>query len=181
MQWTNRLRGMPFKWAPDESLVERAQRGEVEAFVTLTKRHWETVCRVAWNMLPGEGQALEVAAATFLAVRESREAFPPGVPFLTSLYRVALGESWRRLQDEAVACELTTASRIRATLQRLDSLDRAAFLLREIEEVSLADAATILGITPASVRERTHRATLLLTGVFGSETKRPGPEAGLTA
>jgi RNA polymerase sigma-70 factor (ECF subfamily) len=168
MQRTNRLCGKPFRWAPDESLLHRAQRGDADAFGTLATRHWATVYRVARNMLPAEEEAAQVAEATFLAVRGSSEAFPPGVPFTTSLYRVALGEAWRRLRTEPapVAEGRTVASRVREVLQGLDSLDRAAFVLREIEQIPLAEAADVLGITPASIRERTHRATLMFTGIL---------------
>ncbi|HEX4383805.1 MAG TPA: RNA polymerase sigma factor [Myxococcales bacterium] len=175
MQRTNRLCGRPLNWAPDETLLELSQRGDADAYVSLTTRHWDTVCRVAWNMLPSTAQAGQVARATFLAVRNSREAFPRGVPFMTSLYRVVLGECWRRLRDAPVPPlpDRTAASRIREMLLRLDSLDRAAFVLRQIEEVSLTDAAAILGIGPASIRERTHRATMLLMGVVAG-----GDESG---
>jgi RNA polymerase sigma-70 factor (ECF subfamily) len=57
--------------------------------------------------------------------------------------------------------------RIREALQHLDALDRAAFLLREIEQFSPEEAAIVLEISPENVRRRTHRASLILTGFLG--------------
>jgi RNA polymerase sigma-70 factor (ECF subfamily) len=61
---------------------------------------------------------------------------------------------------------------IREMLQRLDGLDRAAFLLREIEQFSVAETAAILRISRDEARARTHRATLLLNGLFGRILRR---------
>jgi RNA polymerase sigma-70 factor (ECF subfamily) len=162
----------PFEWSPalDESLLARVKRGDGRAFGELACRHWAKVYRVAWNMLPEVAAATQVAEATFLSLLKSGDAFPAGVPFTVSLYRVALGESWRMLnsalprQPDAEA--LSVAARTRELLQQLERLDRAAYLLREVEELSFSDAAAVLGIAPASVRERTHAATMMLASAF---------------
>lgn len=62
---------------------------------------------------------------------------------------------------------LDAGKRIRDTLQNLAPLDRAAFVLREIEELSADDTAAVLAISPESVRQRTHRVLLILTGSLG--------------
>lgn len=151
-------------------LFERARQGDGQALGALASRHWSTVYCVAWNMLADVEVAAEAAEATFLAVLRSDQAFPAGVPFTTSLYRVVLGEAWRRLRapPQAPASAKKPAGRTPEMLQRLDSLDRAAFILRELEELSANEAAEVLGIAPASIRERTHRATLLLAGGLSS-------------
>jgi RNA polymerase sigma-70 factor, ECF subfamily len=157
-------------WAPDLLLFERARQGDGQALGALASRHWSTVYCVAWNMLADIEAASQVAEATFLSILRSDQAFPAGVPFTTSLYRVVLGESWRRLhspqpaQPAQIGQAKRPPGRTPEMLQRLDSLDRAAFILRELEELSANEAAEVLGIAPASIRERTHRATLLLAG-----------------
>jgi RNA polymerase sigma-70 factor (ECF subfamily) len=155
-------------WAPDLLLFERARQGDGQALGVLASRHWSTVYCVAWNMLADIEAASQVAEATFLSILRSDQAFPVGVPFTTSLYRVVLGESWRRLRAPQPEQAKRPAGRTPEMLQRLDSLDRAAFILRELEELSANEAAEVLGIAPASIRERTHRATLLLAGGLSS-------------
>jgi RNA polymerase sigma-70 factor, ECF subfamily len=56
------------------------------------------------------------------------------------------------------------ASKAREGLARLPDLYRDAFVLRDLEELSTADVAAILGVEPAAVRQRVHRARLMLRG-----------------
>lgn len=78
---------------------------------------------------------------------------------------------------EAALARPDLAERIRQTLQRLDGLDRAAFVLRVVEELSTEETAAVLAISPESVRQRAHRAALILTGYLGELFTRSGPEA----
>jgi RNA polymerase sigma-70 factor (ECF subfamily) len=73
---------------------------------------------------------------------------------------------WTDLADE-LSRRPDLPEMIREMLQRLDSLDRAAFLLREIEQFPVAETAAILRISEDEVRSSTHRAILLLNGLFG--------------
>jgi RNA polymerase sigma-70 factor, ECF subfamily len=56
------------------------------------------------------------------------------------------------------------AARATEALARLPDLYRDAFVLRDLEEMSTADTAEALGIAPAAVRQRVHRARLMLRG-----------------
>jgi RNA polymerase sigma-70 factor (ECF subfamily) len=80
---------------------------------------------------------------------------------------MSAGTDWSQCVETAFT-HPEMEERIRETLQRLDALDRAAFVLREIEQLSVDEAAAILGITPASIRHRTHLASLILTGALSA-------------
>jgi RNA polymerase sigma-70 factor (ECF subfamily) len=73
-----------------------------------------------------------------------------------------------QLQAPARADELldkrTLAAKARDALARLPDLYRDAFVLRDLEEMSTADVAAALGMEPAAVRQRVHRARLMLRG-----------------
>src|SRR5262249_42723322 len=56
------------------------------------------------------------------------------------------------------------AEKVRAGIARLPDLYRDAFVLRDLEEMSTNEAAEVLGIDPAAVRQRVHRARLMLRG-----------------
>jgi RNA polymerase sigma-70 factor (ECF subfamily) len=56
----------------------------------------------------------------------------------------------------------------RAGLDRLPDIYRDAFVLRDLEEMTTAEVAELLGIEPAAVRQRVHRARLLLRGYLGA-------------
>jgi RNA polymerase sigma-70 factor (ECF subfamily) len=56
------------------------------------------------------------------------------------------------------------AGKARDVIARLPDLYRDAFVLRDLEEMSTADVARALGVEPATVRQRVHRARLMLRG-----------------
>jgi RNA polymerase sigma-70 factor (ECF subfamily) len=56
------------------------------------------------------------------------------------------------------------AEKTREAVSRLPELYRDAFVLRDLEEISTSEVARILGVDPAAVRQRVHRARLMLRG-----------------
>jgi RNA polymerase sigma-70 factor (ECF subfamily) len=80
-----------------------------------------------------------------------------------------------------IACRLdelidgrVLAEKAQAAIERLPDLYREAFVLRDLEELSTADVARVLGIEPAAVRQRVHRARLMVRGYL-SELARVTP------
>jgi RNA polymerase sigma-70 factor (ECF subfamily) len=60
------------------------------------------------------------------------------------------------------------ADKARAALDRLPESNRIAFVLRDLEGLATAEVAEVLGIEPAAVRQRVHRARLLLRGYLNA-------------
>ena len=56
------------------------------------------------------------------------------------------------------------AQKARDVVARLPDVYRDAFVLRDLEEMSTEDVAQALGVAPATVRQRVHRARLMLRG-----------------
>jgi RNA polymerase sigma-70 factor, ECF subfamily len=56
------------------------------------------------------------------------------------------------------------AEKAQAGLDRLPDLYRDAFVLRDLEDLTTAEVAALLGIEAAAVRQRVHRARLMLRG-----------------
>lgn len=56
------------------------------------------------------------------------------------------------------------AGKVREVIARMPDIYRDAFVLRDLEELSTADVARLLDIEPAAVRQRVHRARLILRG-----------------
>ena len=59
------------------------------------------------------------------------------------------------------------ARKAQAAVVRLPDLYREAFVLRDLEELCTAEVALVLGVEPATVRQRVHRARLLVRGYLG--------------
>jgi len=56
------------------------------------------------------------------------------------------------------------ADRAREVLARLPDMYRDPFVLRDLEDLTTAEVAAMLGLDPAAVRQRVHRARLMLRG-----------------
>jgi len=67
-------------------------------------------------------------------------------------------------QAEEAIDRRVLAEKARAGLTMLPDLYREAFVLRDLEEMPAAEVAEVLGIEPAAVRQRVHRARLMLRG-----------------
>jgi DNA-directed RNA polymerase specialized sigma24 family protein len=119
--------------------------------------------------------------------------FPRDASFKVSLYRLAIVLSLIQAQpDPAISAESLLpqfdasgrlvvpegdlfelvgrrdlAEQIREGLKQVEGLDRAAFVLRAMEQVPLEEVAAILRNSPERIRDSTHRACLLLTGFLG--------------
>lgn len=56
------------------------------------------------------------------------------------------------------------AAKARDALSRLPDIYRDAFVLRDLEDLSTIEVAAVLDLEPATVRQRVHRARLMLRG-----------------
>jgi RNA polymerase sigma-70 factor (ECF subfamily) len=153
----------------DGALAEASLRGNPQAFVKLATRWWAPVYRIAWNMSGSPSFAAEVTEQALLAGLRPSEWWPSsGASFKTFLYRVAMRLALIRWPPAASLKPWTSpAGSIWQALEQLDRLDRAALVLREIEQLSLEEAGEILGASPGEVRMRAHRALLCLTCLLG--------------
>jgi RNA polymerase sigma-70 factor (ECF subfamily) len=70
----------------------------------------------------------------------------------------------RAAQADELLDRARLARQARAALDRLPPSYRAPFVLRDLEELTTAEVAAVLGLTAATVRQRVHRARLMLRG-----------------
>ena len=95
----------------------------------------------------------------------------------TTLARTYLSAQRRRSTHERPTAHLpetgatdgdaATRLALRAALDELAPMDRAVLVLRFLEDVSVADTADALGVSPGAVRNRTLRALDRLRDVLG--------------
>lgn len=184
--------------AIDHELVRQAQAGDQEAFGRLVQRHQGRAWRVARGMVPSDEDAQDLAQEAFLRVFRSLERFDFKHDFTTWLYRIVtnLGIDWLRkrrparslqagleddepgydVEDEAGALPSDaleaseTAGEVRDVLRTLAPHFQSALVLRELEGLSCAEIAEIVGATNVTVRWRLHRGRKL----FQEEWERRG-------
>lgn len=95
----------------------------------------------------------------------------------TTLTRTYISAQRRRANHETPVEDLpetveqggdsTTTLALRSALAQLAPLDRAVLVMRYLEDVSVADTADALGVSPGAVRNRSLRALDRLRAVLG--------------
>lgn len=124
------------------------------------------------------GISLRSAAIDLLLLRSPSAPPSAGASVDAFLPRVdgggfpaSAGEDWSALTDDVFQRPDLPAT-IRPLLQRLDALDRAAFVLHELEQFSVAETVAILRVPAEEVRRRAHRAVVLMAILLGRTLRR---------
>ena len=143
----------------DEVLFSRARSGDRAAVVNFANRWWPVIGRFVWGMLGNASQSAAVTEEVVGTVLQSPESAE--IPVGRLMYRLALRlmNGWRRSSTRAAE----KPSGILEALNRLDWMERAAFLLRDVEQLSLSETTAVLEAPAAQVRAHVHRARVVLT------------------
>jgi RNA polymerase sigma-70 factor, ECF subfamily len=179
---------------PDGALVTRAQAGDREAFEELVRRHADRLYAVVRRLdLPAEA-AEEVAQEAAPRAWRSIGSFKGHAHFFTWLYRIGVNEAKRRLEREpgrglvrsldedgavepadtradphARAAHAELRSLLADAVRALSLKYRAPLILRDIEGLSTADAAAILGLSEPAFKSRLHRARIAVRNAVGDQ------------
>lgn len=174
----------------DESaLIDGLRRRDPQAFTLFFETYADRVYRLAYGIVGNEADAEEAVQATFISALEAIDRFEHHARLGTWLYRIAYNHALmilrrRRpeesLPDEDDALPMPSAladwstlpedrllSReaqeiLRKAIAELPTTLRAAFVCRDIEGLSTADCAQIIGISEGALKVRLHRARLML-------------------
>ncbi len=152
----------------EQRLVRRAARGDQNAFVTLASTQSDLVYAIARNLSSSDAEALDLTQAAFQEAWNELHAMVWRSSFRTFVCRFLVRKALARLQRvPPTALDRAPqdgSERVREALGWLDAEDRAAFVLRIVAELSVAEMAEILEIPAPVVRRRVHSACLLMTG-----------------
>ena len=86
-------------------------------------------------------------------------------------YTPALLTDWREVPLEALE-RAEVREKIKTAVEELPGIYREVFTLRDLEEMDVHETAQVLGITPALVKVRLHRARILLQKALAPYLKR---------
>ena len=169
----------------DEHLVLLAQGGDRTAFDQLAERHSTRLRRVLFRITRNCDAAYDAVQEALMRAWQNIGRFESRSQFSTWLTRIGINEAYRGLRGSAEPpLELTdqVGERIpawgarpdevfesREFLQAVDRvlgelpLDyRTAVTLRDVEGLSTAEAAEILGIGERALKSRVHRGRMAL-------------------
>lgn len=166
----------------DEALWAAARSGDGDAFAALFDRHHARVHRHSARLLTTAADADDVTAATFLELWRRRDDVHPTtsslLPWLlvtatnltrnttrgTRRYRDLLHRLHRQPAQHHTpdVADVHTATHLdeplATALRALRTLDLQLITLVVLEDLTLTEAATVLGLSPGAAKTRLHRA-----------------------
>ncbi|HET9554646.1 MAG TPA: RNA polymerase sigma factor [Anaeromyxobacteraceae bacterium] len=168
----------------DEALIRRSAAGDRAAFDQLVGRHGDALYRFAGRQCGSEREAEDALQDGLLAAWRGASTWRGEAAVRTWLYQVVLHACRRRTRrrsgepahhdsveeaeglaaddvspDERVAAR-QAARALEAALASLPEEAREVLLLRDVEGLSGAEAAAVLGVGLAAMKSRLHRARL---------------------
>ena len=176
----------------DIQLVDRAQRGDTEAFGTLVERHQTRIYAMLVKMTGDGDLALDLTQDAFIRAWEQLPRFEGRSAFTTWLYRIAVrlgldeierGKRQLPLEPTAAVVDLalvpearaeagSQAAELRRKIDRLPPLQRAVVVMRAYDELPYREIAEVLGTTENSARVSFHHAITRLRGEYAEARKR---------
>ena len=193
---------LPGRLHADDGMVARAAAGDPEAFRTIFVRHKSDVARLVYRMLNAPGDLEDVVQEVFVQVFRSLKDFRGQAKFSTWLHRVTVnvvlmhrrsarsrpvlteeipgelvGDDLQTLPDE----DVERRERMRAfqrLLAKLADKKRVVFVLHELEGMSPAEIAEVVGAPVLTVRTRLFYARRELEAMLGEEPTLAGLETG---
>ena len=162
--------------------LEKAQRGDHDAFRLLMEQHARAVYKVAWRMSGNQHDAEDLTQETFLRAWKSIARYDGRASFATWLYRIcsncaldhhrsknrrpaAIGdeEIFQRVaapepSPERVASSSEVAALLAPALDELSGMERVAFVMRHYEGLPIESIAEALQVGHGAAKHAVFRA-----------------------
>jgi RNA polymerase sigma factor (sigma-70 family) len=176
----------------EQKLVDRAKRGELDAYEEIVRAHQAIAFRTAWVITGSAADAEEAAQDAFVKAHAALPRFRPGAPFRPWLLTIVANEARNRARaagrrerlalrareerrpggavppPEAALLVAERRDELLAALGRLSEADRQAIACRYFLELSEAETAAALGCARGTVKSRLSRALNRLRTVMGA-------------
>jgi len=168
----------------DRELVDRARRGDGDAFGLLVVRHQDRIYTAVLRFCGDAEDARDIVQRAFLNAWRRLESFKGDAAFSTWMYRIAFNESvsFRREGGRRRLAPLTESApepaddrrpgdrldsaeargQVQQALSLLDPDERKIIILKELDGRSYDEIAEIMEIPKGTVRSRLFRAREVL-------------------
>lgn len=168
----------------DEEVVRRVLGGEKALFEILMRRHNQRIYRIVRSILKDDAEAEDVMQDAYVRSYQHLATFEGRSTFVTWLTRIAMHEAFARSQrfrkqtsletEEAAVmvnfensperdvANMELHNALEAAISSLPQRYRSVIMLRDVEEMTTAEAASALDISEESVKVRLHRARAMV-------------------
>lgn len=173
----------------DSELVRRCRTGLAEAFDVLVQRHQEKIFNAVLRFCGNWDNASDITQRAFINAFRKIKDFKGESAFSTWMYRIAFNQSvsFRREQSRQRSTSLYSGPDnemsvepavdaapteklesdddrrlVHKALQELEEQDRRIIVLKDLNDCSYDDIASILEVPKGTVRSRLHRARMEL-------------------
>jgi RNA polymerase sigma-70 factor, ECF subfamily len=179
----------------DKSLIADHVAGDPDAFSVLVSRHRDRLWAVALRTLSDREEAADALQDALVSAFRNAASYRGEAAVTTWLHRVVVNACLDRVRrrqarpavplgdtevatrrDEHAATE--TRLDVRAALATLPAAQRAAIVLVDMEDMSVAEAAQVLGVAEGTVKSRCSRGRAALALLLRPER---AASAGRTA
>ena len=192
--------GQMIELLSDEEVVVRVRTGELALFEVLMRRHNQRLFRIARAVLRNDADAEDAVQQTYVSAYAHLAQFAGDAKFATWLTLIAINEALGRrrkqlhhaeteLDSEEASMSAPTvtpedsASRreltglLEAAIDGLPDIYRMVVVLRDVQQLSIAEAAACLDLTEETVKIRTHRAKGMLRRALATQLDALAPES----
>ncbi|HET7133037.1 MAG TPA: RNA polymerase sigma factor, partial [Gammaproteobacteria bacterium] len=167
----------------DTEIVARVVAGDAALFELVMRRYNRMLFRLARSIVREDDEARDVVQAAYVSAYYHLSQFRGPDGFRSWLARITINEAYARTRHAALVVDpeqvLTLPALdaaepenaligndlliiIQTAIDRLPEEFRSVFMLRGVEQLSIAETACLLELKPATVKTRFHRARRLL-------------------
>ncbi len=174
----------------EQSLIARAQRGEVQAYEALVREYEQLAFRTAWLITHDEPEAADAAQEAFVRAYRALGSFKLGQPFRPWLLQIVTNQALNHVQalqrrqhmTERYARQMMTApdrpspefklaareqsERLLLAVGQLSPEEQTLIALRYFLELPEAEVAQTLRVPRGTIKSRLHRTLARLREVI---------------
>ena len=170
-------------------LIDRAKRGDKEAFTTLVLQLGDRLYAVAYRILRDAGRAEDAVQQTFLIAWRELPALRDEGRLEAWLYRLLVNACYAELRhtrrwqpglrlvpldppdDDDVQLNVANQDELERAFRRLSGEQRAVLVLHHYLGLSGAEIGAALGLAPGTVRSRLHYARQLMRAAIEADAR----------
>ncbi len=175
---------------PDQEVVERVRSGEKGLYEILMRRYNQTLYRAVRSYLRDGDDVQDAMQEAYVKAYTKLDQFKGDSAFSTWLVRIGINEALQVLRKQRTMHIYTDPGQraegltqlpdtgqmnpeqrtirdehrrlLEQAVDRLPDDYRAVYMLREVEEMSVAEVSQVLGISESNVKVRLHRAKIMV-------------------